>query len=140
MAHCLQHVDGTEDVNLEVAAGALDGGGHGDLTGEMEDDVRLERLDDGLDIEGVANVAVDELDGVLPGGREGAQPCEVCGGAVAGEVVEDGDLVGAVCVEQISGQVAPDKPAAARNQCVHLDSISRRAVFWNLRSLRSVVR
>jgi hypothetical protein len=41
LADGLEHVDGAEDVDLEVAAGTLHGGGHGDLAGEMEDDVRL---------------------------------------------------------------------------------------------------
>ena len=96
----LQHVDGAEDIDLEVAARTLHGGGHGDLAGEMKNDLGLKSADDGLDIESVADVAMDEFDGVALGGREGAKPVEISRGAVAREIVEDGDLLAASSVSR----------------------------------------
>ena len=80
LADGFEHVDGAEHIDFEVAARALHAGGHGDLAGEVEDHVGGDALDGLLDVEGVADVAVDELEVA-----ERAQPGEVFAGAVAGE-------------------------------------------------------
>ncbi len=99
--------------------------------------------DDRFDVEGVADVAVDEVHWVAFGRRERAQPCQILGRTVARQIVEDGDVVVfGVLLQQVRRQVGADEAAASGDQCIHrcLSRASRCSSFWNLRSFRSVVR
>ena len=87
----------------------------------MEDHVRPQALDDLLDVEGVANVAMRVVREA-----ERAQPRQVFRRAVPRERVEDSDRL--ATAKQVRRHVAADETRAAGDQNLHRElSISRRA-------------
>ncbi len=138
LADGFEDVDGAEDVDLEVAARRLHAGGHGDLAGEVEDDVRGDAFNGLFDVEGVADVAVDELDWAGLDRAERTEPGEVFRRAVAGEGVEYGDLF--ATVHEVGGEVGADEAGASGDKSIHFWFISLRSAAAKERRRLSVLR
>src|SRR5262249_36807014 len=109
----LEQVEGAERVDLEVVPRLGDGGGHGHLRCEVEDDLRVPVAGQG----GVERGPVPDVDPLEGEATLTAEPLEVAVRAAAGEVVQDDHLVTAL--HPPSCRIAADEARSARHQIFH---------------------
>ena len=113
MAGRLEDIESAEEVGEEVAAGVGEGGDHGDLAGQVANEIKRAMLAEGLPYPRLLSQVLD-CAGQLAFPSLGAQPVEVGRCALAQEGVNERDLP--ALPEEVDGHIGAEEATAAGDE------------------------